>query len=64
MYTYPLDGLQRAMQMAAEAAERINRKRPLEGQVKLIEAEHQFQANLAVIRTENRMYRSLLDIYG
>jgi hypothetical protein len=50
--------------MAKEAAEEVNRDRVFEGQVKLIKAEHQLSANLAVIRTEDRMYRSLIDIYA
>ena len=56
--------IQNAMTLLDKGARRINREEYVEGFVDMNEAVRMARAGIAAIRTEDKMYEALLDIYA
>lgn len=63
-YSESIKGLHNAINLLNRGAQRINREEVVEGLVDMTVAVRQAQANIAAIRTSDKMVEALLDIYG
>lgn len=64
MFAASITGLYNATALLERGVERVNRDEIVEGYVDMMEAERLAKANIAAIRTADRLLGSLLDIYA
>jgi hypothetical protein len=64
MFVNSVIGLHNAMALLGRGAKRINRDEVIEGFVDMQNAVRQAQANITAIRTEDKMSKTLIDLYA
>lgn len=64
MFIDSVNTIRNAMALMDKGAKRINRDEYVEGFLEMNEAVRMARAGVAAIRTEDKMYGALLDIYG
>jgi len=64
MMIQSIQGIRNAIDLLEQGANKVNRGEYLEGFIDTQNAVRQAKANLTVIKAEDRLYKSILDIYG